>query len=151
MLFPSVVARRTLISMFRIFWSAILTVLFSSALFCQQGPRVYIADSQSWESGGGFAASRDGGAGGFHGGARPQTVEVMKTFQQRCPKVTITSEKSKADFVVLLDHEGGKGLSRDNKIAVFNSQGDLIKTSSTRVLGNAVKDACSAIIPAGAN
>jgi hypothetical protein len=141
--------------MIRIFWSAILTVLLSGTLSSQQAPRVYVSDSQSWEVGGGFGVGKDGGslggAGGFRGGARPQTVEVMKTFQQRCPEVTITSDKAKADFVVLFDHEGGKGLLRDNKIAVFNGQGDLIKTSSTRVLGNAVKDACKAILPAPGN
>ena len=139
----------------RIFTSAILAVLISGALCSQQLPKVYVSDSQSWEIGGGFAAGRDGanaaGAGSFHGGARPQTVEVMKTFQERCPEITITSDKTRADFVVLFDHEGGKGFLRDNKIAVFNAQGDLIKTSSTRVLGNAVKDACSAILPKSAN
>jgi hypothetical protein len=121
----------------------------------QQRPRVYVTDSQSWEIGGGFgigkAGGHAGGAGGFHGGARPQTVEGIKTFQQRCPAVTITSDKSKADFVVLFDHEGGKALLRDNKIAVFNGQGDLIKTSSTRVLGNAVKDVCGALLPLSAS
>ena len=141
--------------MIRILWSALLMGVLCGTLLSQQGPRVYVADSQSWEVGGGFAVGRNGGnaggSGGFHGGARPQTVEVMKTFQQRCPAVGITADRSKADFVVLLDHEGGKGFLRDNKIAVFTAQGDLIKTSSTRVLGNAVKDACSAIVPASGN
>jgi hypothetical protein len=48
--------------------------------------------------------------------------------------------------VVLLDHEGGKGIThRDNKVAVFNKDGDSILSHSTRSLGNAVKDACEAI------
>jgi hypothetical protein len=48
--------------------------------------------------------------------------------------------------VVLLDREGGKGLlRRDNKIAVFDREGDLLHSGSTRSLGNAVKDACEAI------
>jgi hypothetical protein len=43
---------------------------------------------------------------------------------------------------VLLDHEGGKELiSRDNKVVVFNKDGDSIMSRSTRILGNAVKDA----------
>ncbi len=130
-------------------------VAFSTALMGQQMSRVYVSDSQSWEVGGGFATAKDGhnggGAGSFGGGARPQTVEVMKTFQERCPDVMITSDKTKANFVVLFDHEGGKGIRRDNKIAVFNNQGDLLVTSSTRVLGNAVKDACKVIVPSHAN
>jgi hypothetical protein len=80
------------------------------------------------------------------GGARPQTVEVMKTFSQRCPIVTITMDKTKANYVVLLDREGGKDIfSRDNKIAIFRNDGDLLYSGSTRSLGNAVSDACKAI------
>jgi len=40
------------------------------------------------------------------------------------------------------DHEGGKdAISRDNKVVVFNRDGDAIMSKSTRMLGNAVKDA----------
>jgi hypothetical protein len=108
--------------------------------------RVFITDSKSWEISGGFAGSENGFGGGSRGGARPQTVEIMKTFQERCPAVTITIKQERADFVVLLDHEGGKGsLRRDNKVAVFNKAGDMIFSKSTRSLGNSVKDACQAI------
>ncbi len=81
------------------------------------------------------------------GGARPQTVEVMKTFLQRCPEVAVTGDRAKAQFVVRLDREGGKDLvRRDNKIAVFDAGGDLLHAGSTRSLGNAVKDACGVIL-----
>jgi len=80
------------------------------------------------------------------GGARPQTAEIVKTFGERCPDVIVNNKPDKADYVVLLDHEGGKGLAkRDNKMAVFNKDGDSIVSHSTRSLGNAVKDACDAI------
>jgi hypothetical protein len=108
--------------------------------------RIFVTDSQSWEMRGGFAGDKDGIAGVTRGGARPQTAEIIKTFKERCPEMTITIDRSKADYVVLLDHEGGKGLSRrDNKIAVFDNQGDLLHSGSTRSLGNAVKDGCEAI------
>ena len=78
---------------------------------------------------------------------RPQNTEIMKTFNQRCPEVAVTNNVAKADFNVTLDHEGGKGyLHRRNKIVVFNREGDDIFTDSTRELGNAVKDACQAIL-----
>jgi hypothetical protein len=55
----------------------------------------------------------------------------------------VTDNLGKADFVIVLDHEGGKGLlAHRNKIAVFNRDGDDIFSNSTRELGNAVKDAC---------
>ena len=113
-------------------------------------PRVFITDSDSWEVGGGFGAggSRGTGAGvgGFSGGARPQTVEVIKTFRERCGAVTVNMDKTKANYIILFDREGGKDLiSRDNKIAVFKEDGDLVYSGSTRSLGNAVSDACNAI------
>lgn len=108
--------------------------------------RVFITDSQSWEVSGGWAASNGSGGGATKGGARPQTAEVIKTFNERCPDLTVTSNKDKANFVVLLDHEGGKGLLQHrNKIAVFNRDGDAVFSDSTRELGNSVKDACAAI------
>ena len=58
----------------------------------------------------------------------------------------MTNNKDRANYAVLLDHEGGKGLLRHrNKIAVFNRDGDAIFSDSTRELGNSVKDACGAI------
>jgi hypothetical protein len=52
-----------------------------------------------------------------------------------------------AHYVLLLEHEGGKGaMRRDNKFAVFNRDGDVLKSGSTRTLGNAVKDACAALM-----
>jgi hypothetical protein len=112
--------------------------------------RVFVSDSDSWEMSGGFGIGANGGigagAGRVSGGARPQTVEIIKTFSQRCPAVTVTLEKTRADYIVLLDREGGKDIfARDNKIAVFRNDGDLVHSGSTRSLGNAVSDACSAI------
>jgi hypothetical protein len=80
--------------------------------------RVFVTDSQSWsiagQSGGGGGAF----AGTMAGGARPQTAEIIKTFGQRCPQVIINNIQTKTDYIVLLDHEGGKGaLRHKNKVA----------------------------------
>jgi len=86
-------------------------------------------------------------ASSMAGGARPQTAEIIKTFGERCPEVVINNKQEKADYVVVLDHEGGKGVvRRRNKIAVFNRDGDAIVSHSTRSLGNSVKDGCAAIV-----
>lgn len=112
-------------------------------------PRVFIKDSQSWEVRGGTVGLDDGFGGEIMGGARPQTAEIIKTFNKRCPGVTVTMKESRADYVVVLEHEGGKDLvRRDNKFAVSNADGDIIRSGSTRSLGNAVKDACEAIMTA---
>ena len=126
-----------------------LASLAALSLFAQDKPRVFITDSASWEIAGGFGAAGGAGAGQTRGGARPQTVEIMKTFSERCPGVTVTINRDRADYIVLLDHEGGKPIVlRDNKIAVFKADGDMLYTDSTRSLGNAVKEACSRILPA---
>ena len=107
--------------------------------------RVFITDSQSWAVSGGFVIF-NGGGGGVRGGARPQSAEIMKTFGKRCPGNTVTLKQEQADFIVLLDHEGGKHwIRKDNKVVVFNKRGDMIYSGSTRSLGNAVTGACTAI------
>jgi hypothetical protein len=109
-------------------------------------PRVFVTDSDSWEFSGGFGANKNGAAGSIRGGARPQTAEIVKTFGERCPDCVVTTRQDRADYVVVLEHEGGKSfIHRDNKFAVFDRNGDAIESGSTRSLGNAVKDACVAI------
>jgi hypothetical protein len=131
------------------------TILFvlaitGGAALAQEKPRVFVTDSESWEMSGGFAGARAHGvgaeSGSSSGGARPQTAEIMKTFGERCPAVTVTINRDKADYIVILQHEGGKEVfQRDNKLALFNKDGDMILSNSTRKLGNAVKDACNRI------
>lgn len=76
----------------------------------------------------------------------PQTAEIIKTFRERCPSLTVTAKPQNADFVVELEHEGGKDFFlRRNKIVVFDRHGDAFFSESTRSIGNAVKDACEAI------
>jgi hypothetical protein len=111
-----------------------------------QKARVFITDSQSWQMTGNSGGTSDAHGSHFAGGARPQTAEIIKTFGDRCSQVVVNNKQDKADYVVVLDHEGGKSiLAHDNKVAVFNSDGDAIVSHSTRSLGNSVKDACEAI------
>jgi hypothetical protein len=110
-------------------------------------PRVYVTDSDSWQMKGAVGGSSDGFAGVSEGGARPQTAEVIKTFGQRCPQVVVNQRPDLSQYVVRLEHEGGKGyLRKDNKVAVFVRQtGDSIFSKSTMSLGGSVQDACAAI------
>jgi hypothetical protein len=111
-------------------------------------PRVFITDSQSWETSG--SAGGAGGAFGAesHGGARPQTAEIIKTFGEKCPGTVINNLQAKANYIVLLDHEGGKGLLRHrNKVAVFEAHsGDAVVSKSTLSLGGSVDEACRGIM-----
>jgi hypothetical protein len=109
--------------------------------------RVFITDSQSWSVAGSGGGSRGSYGSAMAGGARPQTAEIIKTFGERCPGVMVNNIQAKADYIVLLDHEGGKGaLRHKNKVAVFaRVSGDSIMSKSTLSLGGSVQDACEAI------
>ncbi len=129
----------------------LLMVAFAVSAMAQDKTRVFITDSDSWQASGGFGGAGTGGAvaGGGSGGARPQTAEIMKTFAERCQRVTVTINRDRADYIVILQHEGGKEIfQKDNKLAVFDKDGDMILSDSTRSLGNAVKHACEAMRPA---
>lgn len=109
--------------------------------------RVFVTDSESWSIAGSSGGSGGSYGGAMAGGARPQTAEIIKTFGERCPEVKVNNKQDKADYIVVLDHEGGKGLLRHkNKVAVFNRlSGDSISSKSTLSLGGSVQEACEAI------
>ena len=135
--------------MFRnaIVWAASLAVLVSAGGSAQAPrvfPRVYIEESRSWTVNGWSPLT--GLLGALGGGDRPQTVEVIHTFSKRCPEVVVTRQREGSDFLVVVEREGGKSIFRkDNKYAVFNGSGELVKAGSTRMLGSAVGEACEAI------
>jgi hypothetical protein len=113
----------------------------------QDKARVFITDSQSWEMRGAGGGTSGGFGGETHGGARPQTAEIIKTFGERCPQVVTNNIQANGDYVVVLDHEGGRGfLTHRNKVAVFNRvSGDSVVSKSTLSLGGSVQTACEAI------
>ena len=125
---------------------AVAVCLFTGSLFAQEKARVFVTDSKSWEISGHSGGSSSGFGGETHGGARPQTAEIIKTFGEKCREVTVTMKQEKANYVVVLEHEGGKSwIRKDNKVAVFNQDGDSIVSHSTMSLGGSVDDACKAI------
>jgi hypothetical protein len=110
-------------------------------------PRVFITDSQSWEMSGSSGGANGAFAAHSSGGARPQTAEIIKTFGEKCPTVMVNNIQAKANYIVVLDHEGGKGyLRHKNKVAVFDAQsGDSVVSKSTLSLGGSVDEACKGI------
>jgi hypothetical protein len=109
--------------------------------------RVFITDSQSWEIAGYGGGGPGGGGSATRGGACPQTAEIIKTFGERCPEVMVNNIQEKTDYIVVLDHEGGKGVLRHrNKVAVLaRISGDSVVSKSTLSLGGSVQEACDAI------
>lgn len=129
------------------------TGVFAGDIDRKDLPRVYIEASESWEieSDPVFSTTDKKGrvsisGGGTQGGAKPRTAETIKRFGQQCKSVIVTMYKEKADYVVMLEHEGGKDLlNKDNKLAVFDREGDLIASGSFSRPRKAVETACEAI------
>lgn len=111
-------------------------------------PRVFITDSNSWSVHGSAGGANGVFAASSSGGAQPQTAEIIKTFGQRCPQVTVNNRVDASNYVIELDHEGGKGLlAHKDKIAVFvQKTGDSIFSKSTMSVGGSVQDACAAVL-----
>ncbi len=130
-----------------------LVVVALPTLFPQTGGasgqiRVFVTESTSWSVSGTETVIEGDGGGHMQGGAKPQTAEIMKTISKRreCAGVVVTINREKADYILLLERVGGRDIiAKDNKMALFNRDGDMVASSSTRSLGNAVKDACLAI------
>jgi hypothetical protein len=111
-------------------------------------PRIFVTESQALQLSGNAAVGDAKGGLSVAGGTSPQNLEVMKSFQRRCPAVLVTGNREKADFVVRFDHEEPNPTTlfvRGNKVAVFNKDDDLIYSSSTRMLSSAVNGTCAAI------
>jgi PEGA domain len=111
-------------------------------------PHVFISDSESWEMSGSAGGSNGNWGAHSQGGARPQTAEIIKTFGERCQQVIVNNKQDMADYIVLLDHEGGKSVLRHkNKVAVFQKvSGDVVISHSTLSLGGSVQEACEGIV-----
>ena len=128
----------------------VVSLLISTVSVIAQDPiRVLVSDGESWEMGGGFAAltGDDFAAGNFIFGARPQQVEMMKTMGDRCEAVTVTARLERADYVLIIERESGKGVAmKDNKWVLLTREGDMVDGGSTRALGNAAKDACKVFL-----
>ncbi len=136
----------------RILITACLVSCLAGIAIAQESnrPRVFVTNSESWENSSTAAAGGILGgifAGRSSGGARPQTAKIIKTFGERCPDTIVTVREDNADYIVILEHEGGKiPFQRDNKFVLINPNGEVVLSGSTRTLGNAVKDACQIIM-----
>jgi hypothetical protein len=82
-----------------------------------------------------------------------QFMELAKTFLQRCPELTPTVSKEKADFIVTMNWApmtryfiGGKLIHKPDQILVVNKEGDIIFSGVARTVGGNTDDACKAIV-----
>jgi hypothetical protein len=115
-------------------------------------PHVYISDTGSWTASGGFGNSSSVAPGDLYGGYNPDMVDIYQDFTSDCAAVSVTQEKSKADFVVLFDKDSSKkgimglgGLVKVNKVSVLSRTGETLLTQTARSGNTAVRMACAAL------
>jgi len=78
-----------------------------------------------------------------HNGKEPQIAKIYQELQHHpeCKQFAENMIKEKADYLLLLQHGGGKG----NRWAVSDKQGNVFASGESLLLGNSVKDACLAM------
>jgi|HubBroStandDraft_1064217.scaffolds.fasta_scaffold01924_5 hypothetical protein len=116
-------------------------------------PRVYITDTETWTEIGGFGNPNPSvGGSGYVPGYNPDMVSIYQDFTSDCAVVTVTQEKSKAEFAVLFDKGTGKkgftgfgGLVKVNKVTVVTRSGETLVSQALHSEDATVKLACDAI------
>lgn len=93
--------------------------------------RIYVTNSQSWSMYGsswihGSGSSSDiNGSSVSRGGANPQTVEVIKTFGERCPAGGVTNQPQSANYVVTWIMKAGKRCSATGTKSQFSAEPEM--------------------------
>jgi len=107
-------------------------------------PVVWVQPSDSWKVNSSVGGDRDIIVGTGHGGKEPQTAKIYQLLQHRsdCSGVAPNVIQEKADYVMLVEHGGGKG----NRWAVSNKAGDVIGSGESFMLSNSVSDACRIVM-----
>lgn len=73
--------------------------------------------------------------------------DLVKPLQKECPDVSITNDAAKSDYTLEAikkvdpSHTGNDGFN----FTLFDHDGKIVRSTSTALLGNAVKDMCRAI------
>ncbi len=127
-------------------------LVLGTILNAAEKPRVFVTESGAPELSGTAKVGEAKGTLAFAGGTSSYNIKVIQAFSQGCPGAVVTSDKDRAAYVIRLDHEAINPTSvfvPPNKVAVFNSNKDLIYSGTTRTLRSAVKGACSAILNSG--
>lgn len=117
-----------------------LLALAAAPLAAAERPRIFVTESHPVQI--------TGDALTVSGGTSPSNTDVIKAFMTRCPAVQVTAGRDKADYIVRFDHDELSPTTlfvHGNKVAIFNREEDLVYSGSACLLGNAVKDACTAI------
>lgn len=112
-------------------------------------PRVFLAGSEPERISGEALLGESRGAIELTRSAPSYDIESMRTFTRHCPGVVMTTRREKADIIIRVERDDPNPTTpfvKANKIAVFNLNDELVYATRARLLSNASKDACRAIL-----
>jgi hypothetical protein len=130
----------------------VVSILFAAALTADEPPSktlVFLAGSEPELISGEALLGDSQGALKVTRSAPSYDIEAMRTFTRHCPSVVVTTRSDKADVIVRVEREDPSPVTpfvKANKIAVFNLNDELVYATRARLLSNASKDACRAIL-----
>jgi hypothetical protein len=120
--------------------------------------RVYVTSSTVWDARGGWSGKASATAAPPSPSTQPaandkdavalaaEVDKLITDINKQCPQVMITSALDRASFSVTLDHQKKGRLSQENKIVVFNHDGDDVFSADTKGLDDSLDNACKAIL-----
>jgi hypothetical protein len=80
-------------------------------------------------------------------GEKDQSMKMSKELEKECPGVSVTLNRQKADYTILLNQMERGLIMRDYQLQVANNGGDLIsKTNEGGSIASSMKRACSLIL-----
>lgn len=129
----------------------IFPVLLAAALNADPPvkPRVFLAGAEPERISGEALLGESRGALELTRSTPSYDIESMRTFTRQCPGVVMTTRRDKADIIIRVERDDPNPTTpfvKANKIAVFNLDDELVYATRARLLSNACKDACRAIL-----
>lgn len=105
-------------------------------------PTIYVADRNSAQ----ITSSGDTTQVSGEGSGNSMTTATIKDLNQSCPRAEVTLNRKAADYVLMVGDTHGLPLEKDQQAVLARANGNVIYSGSARLLGNAVKDACGAMM-----
>jgi hypothetical protein len=129
----------------------IFPMLLAAALHAEPPakPRVFLAGSEPERISGEALVGASRGAVELTRSAPSYDIESMRTFARECPDVVMITRRDKADIIIRVERDEPNPTTpfvKANRIAVFSLNDELVYATRARLLKNASKDACRAVL-----
>ena len=122
--------------------SAALLLTGSVLLAVDKKPAIYVADRNSAQ----ITSSGDTTQVSGEGSGNSVTAATIKDLNQTCREANVTLNRTSADYVLIVGDTHGFPGEKDKQAVLATADGSVIYSSSARLLGNAVKDVCGAMM-----